>query len=89
MNVNLDLEGYEDKDGNRKTGIALPYVVTIDKGTTEILAIRRNWNQDDDKKKRREHFVHYGYIPGFGFYCFGLIHLIGGFSKSGTMLLRS
>ena len=88
MNVNLDLEGYEDKDGNRKTGIALPYVVTIDKGTTEILAIRRNWNQDDDKKKRREHFVHYGYIPGFGFYCFGLIHLIGGFSKSGTMLLR-
>ena len=88
MNVNLDLEGYEDKDGNRKTGIALPYVVTIDKGTTEILAIRRNWNQDDDMKKRREHFVHYGYIPGFGFYCFGLIHLIGGFSKSGTMLLR-
>ena len=88
MNVNIDLEGYEDKDGNRKTGIALPYVVTIDKGTTEILAIRRNWNQDDDKKKRREHFVHYGYIPGFGFYCFGLIHLIGGFSKSGTMLLR-
>jgi hypothetical protein len=87
MNVNLDLEGYEDKDGNRKTGIALPYVVTIDKGTTEILAIRRNWNQDD-MKKRREHFVHYGYIPGFGFYCFGLIHLIGGFSKSGTMLLR-
>ena len=88
MNVNLDLEGYEDKDGSRKTGIALPYVVTIDKGTSEILAIRRNWNQDDDMKKRREHFVHYGYIPGFGFYCFGLIHLIGGFSKSGTMLLR-
>ena len=88
MNVNLDLEGYEDKDGNRKTGIALPYIVTIDKGTTEILAIRRNWNQDDSMKKRREHFVHYGYIPGFGFYCFGLIHLIGGFSKSGTMLLR-
>ncbi len=88
MNVNLDLEGYEDKDGSRKTGIALPYVVTIDKGTSEILAIRRNWNQDDSKKKRREHFVHYGYIPGFGFYCFGLIHLIGGFSKSGTMLLR-
>ncbi len=88
MNVNLDLEGFEDKDGNRKTGIALPYIVTIDKGTTEILSIRRNWNQDDDKKQRREHFVHYGYVPGFGFYCFGLIHLIGGFSKSGTMLLR-
>jgi len=88
MNVNLDLEGYEDKDGKRKTGIALPYIVTIDKGTSEILAIRRNYNQDDSMKKRREHFVHYGYIPGFGFYCFGLIHLIGGFSKSGTMLLR-
>ena len=88
MNVNLDLEGYEDKDGNRKTGIALPYIVTVDKGTTEILSIRRNWNQEDSMKKRREHFVHYGYIPGFGFYCFGLIHLIGGFSKSGTMLLR-
>ena len=88
MNVNLDLEGYEDKDGSRKTGIALPYIVTIDKGTSEILAIRRNWNADDKKKKRREHFVHYGYVPGFGFYCFGLIHLIGSFSKSGTMLLR-
>ena len=88
MNVNLDLEGYEAEDDGEKTGIALPYIVTIDKGTTEILSIRRNWNPDDEKKKRREHFVHYGYIPGFGFYCFGLIHLIGAFSKSGTMLLR-
>jgi len=88
MNVNLDLEGYEDKKKGKKTGIALPYIVTIDKGTTSILSIRRNYNQDDDLKKRREHFVHYGYIPGFGFYCFGLIHLIGAFSKSGTMLLR-
>ena len=88
MNVNLDLEGYEDEDKDGKTGIALPYIVTIDKGTTEILSIRRNWKQDDELQKRREHFVHYGYIPGFGFYCFGLIHLIGGFSKSGTMLLR-
>jgi len=88
MNVNLDLEGYEDEDKDGKTGIALPYIVTIDKGTSEVLAIRRNYNQDDKLKKRREHFVHYGYIPGFGFYCFGLIHLIGGFSKSGTMLLR-
>ena len=88
MNVNLDLEGYEDEDKDGKTGIALPYIVTIDKGTTEILSIRRNWKQEDELQKRREHFVHYGYIPGFGFYCFGLIHLIGGFSKSGTMLLR-
>jgi hypothetical protein len=88
MNVDLDLEGYEDEDDDGPTGIALPYIVTIDKGTSEILSIRRNWNPDDKKKKRREHFVHYGYVPGFGFYCFGLIHLIGGFSKSGTMLLR-
>ena len=88
MNVDLDLEGYEDEDDGEKTGIALPYVVTIDKGTTEILAIRRNWKQEDNKKARRQHFVHYGYIPGFGFYCFGLIHLVGGFAKSGTMLLR-
>jgi hypothetical protein len=88
MNVNLDLEGFEDEDDGEKTGIALPYIVTIDKGTSEILSVRRNWNQFDEQQKRREHFVHYGYIPGFGFYCFGLIHLIGGFSKSGTMLLR-
>ena len=88
MNVNLDLEGYEDEDDDGKTGIALPYIVTIDKGTQEVLAVRRNWKQEDSQQKRREHFVHYGYIPGFGFYCFGLIHLIGGFSKSGTMLLR-
>ena len=88
MNVNLDLEGYEDEDKDGKTGIALPYIVTIDKGTQAILSIRRNWKQEDSQQKRREHFVHYGYIPGFGFYCFGLIHLIGGFSKSGTMLLR-
>jgi hypothetical protein len=88
MNVNLDLEGYEDEDKEGKTGIALPYIVTIDKGTSEILAIRRNWKQEDSTKSSRQHFVHYGYIPGFGFYCFGLIHLIGAFSKSGTMLLR-
>ena len=88
MNVNIDLEGFEDKDGDRKTGIALPYIVTMDKGTSEILSVRRNWNSDDPKKQKREHFVHYGYVPGFGFYCLGLIHLIGSFAKSGTMLLR-
>ena len=89
MHVDMDLEGYEDKDkdGN-PTGIALPYVVTIEKGTTEILAIRRNWLEDDKLKKRRQHFVHYGYIPGFGFYYFGLIHLIGGHAKVGTSLMR-
>lgn len=83
MHVNLDLE-----NGDSEDGIALPYVVTIEKGTGSILAIRRNWNPDDELKSKRQHFVHYGYIPGFGFYCFGLIHLIGAFAKSGTMILR-
>ena len=89
MHVNLDLEGFEDVDEDgQPTGIALPYVVTIEKGTQTILAIRRNWNPDDDLKAKRNHFVHYGYVPGFGFYCFGLIHLIGAFAKSGTSLIR-
>ena len=89
MHVDLDLVGYEDVDKNNKpTGIALPYVVTIEKSTQTILAIRRNWVMDDDLKKKRNHFVHYGYIPGFGFYYFGLIHLIGAFAKSGTSILR-
>jgi hypothetical protein len=83
MHVNLDLE-----NGDSEDGIALPYIVTIEKGTGTILAIRRNWNPDDELKAKRQHFVHYGYIPGFGFYCFGLIHLIGAFAKSGTMILR-
>jgi hypothetical protein len=89
MNVDLDLKGYEhkDEDGN-KTGIALPYVVTIEKGTSNVLAIRRNWEPDDETHAKRQHFVHYGYVPGFGFYCFGLIHLIGAFAKSGTSLIR-
>jgi len=89
MHVDLDLEGYEheDKDGE-PTGIALPYVVTIELGSNTILAIRRNWAEDDKNHKKRQHFVHYGYIPGFGFYCFGLIHLVGAFAKSGTSILR-
>ena len=89
MHVDLDLEGYEHEDDDGEaTGIALPYVVTIEKGSNSVLAIRRNWNQDDETHKKRQHFVHYGYIPGFGFYCFGLIHLIGAFAKSGTSILR-
>ena len=89
MHVNLDLPGYPDVDkNNSETGIALPYVVTIEKGTGTILAIRRNWKEDDKLKLKRQHFVHYGYIPGFGFYYFGLIHLIGGHSKAATSLLR-
>lgn len=89
MHVDLDLPGYEDedKDGD-PTGIALPYVVTLERGTGEILSVRRNWNPEDKTKQKRQHFVHYGYIPAFGFYCFGLVHLIGAAAKSGTMLLR-
>jgi hypothetical protein len=89
MHVNLDLPGYPDvDDDNHETGIALPYVITIEKGTGTVLAIRRNWKEDDKLKSKRQHFVHYGYIPGFGFYYFGLIHLIGGHSKAATSLLR-
>lgn len=89
MHVDLDLPGYEHKDEDGEvTGIALPYVVTIEKGSNTILAIRRNWEPDDETHQKRQHFVHYGYIPGFGFYCFGLIHLIGAFAKSGTSILR-
>jgi hypothetical protein len=89
MHVDLDLPGFEDVDEDGEpTGIALPYVVTLERGTGEILSIRRNWNPNDKTRQKRQHFVHYGYIPGFGFYCFGLIHLIGAAAKSGTMLLR-
>jgi len=89
MHVDIDLPGYEDKDEDGEpTGIALPYVVTIEKGTQNVLAIRHNWNPDDELKQKRNHFVHYSYIPGFGFYAFGLIHLIGAFAKSGTSIIR-
>jgi hypothetical protein len=89
IHVDLDLEGYEDTDGDgEETGIALPYVVTMIKGSNEILAIRRNWREDDDLRLKRQHFVHYQYIPGFGAYGFGLFHLIGGFAKSATSIMR-
>jgi hypothetical protein len=89
MHVMLDLEGFEDKDDKgEETGIALPYVVTVEKGTGKVLAIRRNWYEEDTLMLKRQHFVHYQYIPGFGFYGYGLIHLIGGYAKSATMLIR-
>ena len=89
IHTDLDLEGYEDEDEDGDpTGIALPYVVTLEAGSGTVLAIRRNWQPEDKTKQKRNHFVHYGYIPGFGFYCFGLIHLIGAATKSGTVLLR-
>ncbi len=89
MHVNLDLPGFEhtNKHGD-PTGIALPYVVTLEKGTGKVLAIRRNWYEEDELHTKRQHFVHYQYIPGFGFYGYGLIHLIGGYAKSATMLIR-
>jgi hypothetical protein len=89
MHVDLDLEGYEDTgDDGEETGIALPYVVTFVKGSNTILSIRRNWYEDDPLRMKRLHFVHYQYMPGLGFYGFGLIHLIGGIAKSATSLLR-
>lgn len=83
IHVDWDVPGYEDEDG-----IALPYVITIERGTTEVLAIRRNWNENDKFKIRRQHFVQYTYIPGFGPYGFGLINLIGGYARAGTSLIR-
>jgi hypothetical protein len=89
MQVYLDLPGYEDTDDKgKKTEIGLPYIVTIEKTSQEVLSIRRNWRPEDETYQKRNHFVHYPYIPGFGFYAFGLIHLIGAFAKSGTSIIR-
>jgi len=88
MQVDLDLIGFEHEDKDGKTGIALPYLITLEHGSNKVLAIRRNWKEGDKTHQKRQHFVHYGYVPGFGFYYFGLIHLIGAFAKSGTSLLR-
>jgi hypothetical protein len=83
IHVDYDLPGYEDEDG-----IALPYIVTIDRGTNKVLAVRRNWNPDDKNKLKRDHFVQYTYVPGFGAYGLGLIHLIGGYARAGTSIIR-
>jgi hypothetical protein len=89
MHVELDLLGYEHKDEDGEpTGIALPYVITMEKGSAKVLAVRRNWDPEDETFQKRQHFVHYGYVPGFGFYYFGLIHLVGAFAKSSTSLIR-
>ena len=89
IHTELDIEGMEDvgEDGE-PTGIALPYVVTIDRGTNEVLSIYRNWNPEDERKLKRQHFVDYCYVPGFGFYGLGLIHIIGGYARAGTALIR-
>jgi len=83
IHVDYDLAGYEDEDG-----IARPYVITVERGTTKVLAIRRNWKEDDKKQLKRQHFVQYTYVPGFGAYGLGLIHLIGGYARAGTSLIR-
>lgn len=87
MQVDLIIDDDEFRKGT-DDGVGLPYIVTIEKETQEVLAIRRNWQPDDDLKRKRSHFVHYAYIPGFGFYAFGLIHIVGAFAKSGTALIR-
>ena len=83
IHVDYDMPGYEDEDE-----IALPYIVTIDRGTNKVLAVRRNWNPDDKNKLKRDHFVQYTYVPGFGAYGLGLIHLIGGYARAGTSIIR-
>ena len=83
IHVDYDMPGYEDEDE-----IALPYIVTIDRGTNKVLAVRRNWEPDDKNKLKRDHFVQYTYIPGFGAYGLGLIHLIGGYARAGTSIIR-
>ena len=88
MMVNVDLPGFEDLESDEPTKIGLPYVITVDKSSNIILSIRRNWREDDELKLKRQHFVHYQYLPGLGFYGFGLVHMIGGLTKSATSLLR-
>ena len=89
MHVELDLPGFEDVDeDNDETGIALPYIVTIDKSSDTVLSIYRNWDEDDERKVKNEFFVHYPYLPGLGFYGIGLVHLLGGIAKSATSILR-
>jgi len=81
VHIEYDLPGYEEE-------LPVPYVITIDKGTNKVLAIRRNYKEDDRQKRARQHFIHYMYVPGFGAYGFGLIHIIGGYATAGTMLIR-
>jgi hypothetical protein len=87
--VNLDLEGFEDKDQDGEpTGIKLPYIVTLEEGSKEVLSVKRNWDAQDVKKEKKQYFVHFKFLPGFGFYGFGLIQMIGGLSRTATSALR-
>lgn len=89
FHADLDIEGYEDVgvDGE-PTGLKLPYIVTVDKDTDEVLSVQRNWDPADPLKRKRQYFVHYKFLPGLGFYGFGLIHMIGGLGRSSTAILR-
>ena len=88
VHADLIIEGVDEEEGDDAMQIAKPYVVTIEQGTGEVLAIRRNWSPDDELMLKRQHFVHYVYVPGFGFYGLGLIHIIGGYARAGTALIR-
>ena len=88
IHADLNIDGVDGADSEDSLQVAKPYVVTLEKGTGEILAIRRNWNPDDSLTLKRQHFVHYAYVPGFGFYGLGLIHIIGGYARAGTSIIR-
>jgi hypothetical protein len=88
VHADLNIDGVDGADNEESLQVAKPYVVTLEKGTGEILAIRRNWNPDDELTLKRQHFVHYAYVPGFGFYGLGLIHIIGGYARAGTSIIR-
>jgi hypothetical protein len=88
VHADLNIDGVDGADNEESLQVAKPYVVTLEKGTGEVLAIRRNWNPDDPLTLKRQHFVHYAYVPGFGFYGLGLIHIIGGYARAGTSLIR-
>ena len=89
MHVDLDIPGFEDKDEtNNPTGIMLPYIVTIDEDSGKVLSIYRNWRQGDGSRKKKQYFTHYKFLPGLGFYGFGLIHMLGGLSRTATAALR-
>ena len=89
VHVDLDLEGFEDMDADGEpTGIKLPYIITMDEGSGKILSVVRNWREADPLRRKRQYFVHYKFLPGFGFYGFGLLHMIGGLSRAATSILR-
>jgi hypothetical protein len=83
IHVDYDLPGYESEDG-----VAYPYIITVERGTQTVLSIRRNWEEDDDRKLKRQHFVQYTYVPGFGAYGLGFIHIVGGYARAGTSIIR-